>query len=111
MTPRVRAGIWVRALIRRAEAAGAAAVVARKGDETAGMVLVKVSLLDGQARVLSPSTGLDGDRLWLRATGPAPVADAEAEAYIARQLNYDPDLWVVEIEDRDGRDFIDEPIE
>jgi hypothetical protein len=70
-----------------------------------------VSTLDGQASVLSPSTGLDGDRLWMRATGVTPVDDAEAEAYIARQLTYDPDLWVIEIEDRGGRNFLDEPIE
>ena len=101
----------MRALIRRVEIAGAAAFVVRKGDETAGAVLVKLSTLDGQATVLSPSTGLDGDRLWLRSTGPAPVADADAEAYIARQLNYDPDVWVVEIEDREGRNFLDEPVE
>ncbi|MEJ2121815.1 MAG: DUF1491 family protein [Alphaproteobacteria bacterium] len=111
MTSRLKAGIWVRALIRRAETAGAAAFVARKGDETAGMVLIKVNTLDGQASVLSPSTGLDGGRLWMRATGAAPVDDAEAEAYIARQLTYDPDLWVIEIEDRDGRNFLYEPIE
>lgn len=111
MTPRLTAGIWVRALIRRVEAAGAAAFVVRKGDETAGMVLVKVSTLDGQASVFSPSTGLDGGRLWLRATGAAPVAESEAESYVARQLTYDPDIWVIEIEDREGRDFLDEPIE
>jgi len=111
MTPRLKAGLWARALIRRVETAGAAAFVARKGDETAGMVLVKLSTLDGRACVLSPSTALDGGRLWRRATGAAAVADAEAEAYIARQVTYDPDLWVIEIEDRDGRDFLDEPIE
>ncbi|HUT49032.1 MAG TPA: DUF1491 family protein [Alphaproteobacteria bacterium] len=111
MTPRLKAGIWARALIRRAEVAGAAAFVARKGDETAGIVLIKLSTLDGQASVLSPSTALDGGRLWVRATGAAPVEDADAEAYITRQLSYDPDLWVIEIEDRDGRHFLDEPIE
>lgn len=111
MTPRLKAGIWVRALIRRIEVAGAAAFVVRKGDETAGVVLVKLNTLDGQACVLSPSTGLDGDRLWLRATGPVAVPDADAEAYIARQLKVDPDLWVIEIEDRDGRHFLDEPVE
>lgn len=109
MTARLRAGIWVRALIRRAEAAGAAAFVVRKGDETAGTVLVKVSTLDGRASVLSPSMALDGGRLWLRGTDGA--ADAEAEAYIARQLKVDPDIWVIEIEDSEGRDFLDEPIE
>jgi hypothetical protein len=111
MTPRLKAGIWVRALIRRVEAAGAAAFVVRKGDETAGVVLVKLSTLNGQASVLSPSTGLDGGRLWLRATGAAPVEDADAEAYIARQLSFDPDVWVIEIEDRAGRHFLDEPVE
>ena len=71
MTPRLKAGLWVRALIRRVETAGAAAFVARKGDETAGMVLVKLSTLDGQASVLSPSTAHEATRTTSRTSSKA----------------------------------------
>ena len=36
-----------------------------------------------------------------------PVADTEAEAYLARQIKFDPDCWIVEVEDRAGRNFLD----
>ena len=107
---RLKAGLWVRAHLRRAETEGAAAFVVRKGDETAGVVLIRLNRLDGTATVLTPTTGMDGNREWLRGTGPEPVADAEADAYVERQLKYDPDLWVIEIEDREGRHFLDEKV-
>jgi hypothetical protein len=106
--PRLKTSIWVSALIRRAEIGGASAFVARKGEADAGAVIVKVSLLDGTARVWSSSYGRDGGRRWVHATGEAPVADADAEAYVARARSRDADLWVVEIEDRKGRDFLTE---
>ena len=96
-------------MIRRAELGGAAAFVARKGEPDAGAVLVKVSLLDGRARVWSSTYGNDGHRRWMKATGAEPVADADAEAYVARARSRDSDLWVIEIEDRQGRDFLTEP--
>lgn len=111
MTVRLKAGIWVRAHIRRCEVAGVPAFVVAKGDETAGTVLVKVNRLGGGCEVFTPRTGLDGERRWLAGTGPAPVAETEADAYIARQRGYDPDLWVIEIEDRTGRHFLDEPVD
>ena len=111
MTARLKAGIWVRAHIRRCEVAGAAAFVVVKGDETAGAVLIKVNRLGGGCEVFAPSTGLDGERRWAAGTGAAPVDEPEADAYIARQRGYDPDLWVIEIEDRDGRHFLDDPVD
>ncbi len=102
--------IWVGALIRRAELGGAFAAVARKGDPRAGAVLVKaVNRRAGTARLYSEATRGDGERVWMQ-----PVkADSEPEldAYIARAVRIDPDLWVVEIEDADGRHFLVEAVE
>jgi hypothetical protein len=102
--------IWVSALIRRAELAGAFAVVARKGDPRAGAVLVKV--LDrraGTARLYAEATRGDGDRVWMQ---PVPSdAEPELDAYIERSRRIDPDIWVVEIDDAEGRHFLTEAVE
>jgi len=111
MTARLKAGIWVRAYIRRCEVGGASAFVVAKGDETAGAVLIKVNRLGEGCEVFTASAGLDGERRWLIGTGPAPVAEPEADDYIARQRRYDPDLWVIEVEDTEGRHFLDEPVD
>ncbi|MBL8555633.1 MAG: DUF1491 family protein [Phenylobacterium sp.] len=102
--------IWVGALIRRAEIGGGFAVVARKGDPRAGAVLVKVlNRTDGTARLLSEATRGDGDRVWME---PAASRDeGDLDRYIERAVRIDPDVWVVEIEDREGRHFLVEPVE
>ena len=102
--PRLKAAFWVMAHIRICETQGAQAYVVRRGDETAGVVLVKVNSLDGRAYVLEPATGLDGARVWTRIT--KAETEAEADAAIARAVARDPDLWVLEIEDRQGRHFL-----
>ena len=109
MEPRLKTSIWVAALIRRTQLGGASAYVTRKGEPDSGAVLVKIALLDGRARVWSSAYGGDGHRRWIKATGAEPVPDKDAEAYIARAAARDSDLWVVEIEDREGRDFLTEP--
>ena len=102
--------IWVGALIRRAELGGAFAAVARKGDPRAGAVLVKaVNRRAGTATLYSEATRGDGERVWMQ-----PVksdAEPDLDAYIARAVRIDPDLWVVEIEDADGRHFLVEAVE
>jgi hypothetical protein len=109
MVPRLKTGIFVRALIRRAEVAGAAAYVVRKGAEEAGAVLIKIARLDGTALVLSQARRGEGELVWVKPLGDA--ADEEkAQAYFDRQIKFDPDLWIVEIEDRQGRTFVDEPV-
>ena len=108
--PRLKAGIFVRALIRRAEVAGAQAYVVRKGVEESGAIIVKISKLDGTALVLSQARrGGEGELVWVKPLGDA-VDDAKAAAWFEKQVKFDPDLWIVEIEDREGRSFVDEPI-
>lgn len=101
--------LWVGALIRRAQLEGAAATVVRKGDARAGTVIVKAyNTSTREARVFSEAFGPDGDRLWIQ---PVQGAESDIDAYIERQRGYDPDIWVVEIEDRQGRDFLTERVE
>jgi hypothetical protein len=107
--PRLKAGIFVRALIRRAAVAGAQGYVVRKGAEEAGAIYLKVSRLDGTCILLNQSLGADGERVWARPLGES-VDEARAAQYLDRQVKFDPDLWIVEIEDRAGRAFVDERI-
>ena len=108
-TPRLKAGIFVRALIRRAEVAGASAYVARKGNEEAGAVIIKIARLDGTCLVLNQARAGEGELVWVRPLGDWTEED-KAKAWFDKQIKFDPDLWIVEIEDRDGRAFVDEKI-
>jgi hypothetical protein len=109
MTPRLKAGIFVRALVRRAEVAGAQAYVVRKGSEEAGAIVLKISKLDGSFAVLNQARNGAGDLVWARPLGEAPDEE-KSRAWFERQVKFDPDLWIVEIEDRQGRTFVDEPV-
>jgi hypothetical protein len=108
-TPRLKSGIFVRALIRRAEVAGAQGFVVRKGSEEAGAVFIKIARLDGTCVVLTQARAGDGELVWTRPLGET-CDDARASAYFERQSKFDPDLWIVEIEDRQGRTFVDEKV-
>ncbi len=108
MTPSLKAGFWTTALIRAAEHAGAFAAVVRKGDPDAGACLVKVRTLDGQATLYRPIRNMEGERVWLP---KGPELERDIDHYINTRIDDDPDLWVLEIEDRQGRHFLTEPIE
>jgi hypothetical protein len=102
--------VWVAALIRRTEIGGGFAMVVRKGDARAGSVLVKVlNRREGAARLYAEATRGDGERVWMQPV--AATDEAELDAYIARTARIDPDVWVVEIDDAQGRHFLTEPVE
>ena len=107
MTPRLTADFWVRAYLNRLRLASIPAYVLAKGDPTAGAVMVKLATLDGTARLYQRVFDPMADRRrWLElATGP----EAEIDARIARDRSRDRDLWVIEVEDRQGRHLLDEP--
>lgn len=102
--------VWVAALIRRAELAGAFATVAMKGDARAGSVLVKaLNRKTGEARLYAEATRGDGERVWMQ---PRPGAtESELDQYAERARRIDPDLWMVEVEDGEGRHFLTEAVE
>ena len=82
-------------------------VVVVRGDPHSGIVILKLNQLEAGCRVMSQMRDLDGKLGWLEALDGALVPEAEANAYIARQTERDPDLWVIEIEDRLGRHWVD----
>ncbi len=104
---RLTADFWVSAYLARLRVYDIPAFVVRRGDATAGAVLVKLNTLDGQASCYQRSFDLlTGDRCWVTLT---EGTQAEVDASIAKQCSFDPDLWVVEVEDKQGRHLLDEP--
>jgi hypothetical protein len=84
--------------------------VVRKGDARGGAVLIKVlNRRDGQTRLYASATRGDGEQVWMRPIGAE--AEADIDAYIERTVKFDPDLWVIEIDDAKGRHFLVEPVE
>ena len=100
--------LWVKAYLRTCASAGVPAAVVRRGDDDAGVVFIKVARLDGTAALYGPApAGLErdsGEPRWLLA---ATASDADIETRLAREKNLDSDIWVVEIEDREGRHFLE----
>lgn len=109
MTPRLKAVIQIKAIIRRAEVAGAQAFVVRRGAEEAGALFLKISRLDGTSTVLTQARRGEGELIWTKPLGDT-ADEAKTKAYFDKQMRFDPDLWILEIEDREGRAFVDEPI-
>src|SRR5688572_21990915 len=110
---RLKTGIWVAAYLRRCQVEGAAAVLRRRGAEEAGAIFIKVSRLDGTADLYGPApqSVFDEARPSERAFAPSlatlPAPEPDIENYLTRQIRFDPDLWIVEVEDRAGRPFLD----
>ncbi len=104
---RLTSEFWVQAYLARLRLSGIPAFVTSHGDDTAGAVLVKLNTLDGQARLYQRGFDLLSDtRSWdVLSEGAEDVVDAA----IAKQRGFDPDLWVIEVEDRAGRHLLDEP--
>ena len=109
---RLKAGIWVKAYIRRLSGEGIMAAVVRHGDDDAGAIFVRVNRLDGTSMLFGPApAGLEeaqADRPIMALFDGRTVSDDEADAYLARQRSFDSDLWIVEVEARDGRHCLDD---
>lgn len=104
---RLATHVWVGAYLRRLAAETVPVYVAARGDATAGAVLIKVATLDGQAAAWQRSYDFERDaRIWMEL---ARGAEAEVDRAVAAQRRTDPDLWVLEVEDRQGRHFLDQP--
>src|SRR5690606_9261834 len=105
--PRLRAGLWVKAQIRICGSQSIPAVIGRRGDPDQGSVLVKVYRGKDDCTVSVPMLTMEGEPGWMKGTGPEPVSEQQADAYIQRQTARDSDLWVLEIDDHESRYVLD----
>ena len=104
---RLTAEFWVQAYLARLRLQEIPAFVVAHGDDTGGAVLVKLNTLDGQAAVFQRSVDLmSGARTWVTL---AEGDERDVDQAVAKQRSFDPDLWVIEVEDRQGRHLLDEP--
>ena len=110
---RLKSGIWVAAYIRRCQVEGVFAALRRRGAEEAGAIFIKIDRLDGTFDLYGPApqSAFDEAQPFDRAFAPAlkalPAPEADVEARLVREERFDPDLWIVETEDRAGRHFLD----
>lgn len=111
---RLKSAIWVAAYVRRCNIEGAFAAVRRRGADEAGAIFIKTSRLDGTASLFGPApqSAFDdaqpADRAFVPILGvPQFAPEADIEAYLTKEIRFDPDVWIVEVEDRAGRHFLD----
>jgi len=107
---RIKAKIWTMAYIRCCSSEGVPAVIVRRGQDDGGAIFIKINSLDGDIALYGPAPASLGasrdDRLWVLCMGEGKVKEADAESYLLRQAEFDPDIWIIEVEDREGRHFL-----
>jgi hypothetical protein len=109
---RLKSSIWVAAYLRRCQTAGVFGAVLRRGAEEAGAVFVKIATLDGKAMlyVPAPQTVYEDSRpidRFFVPISPQPMPEAAVDERLAKEVRFDPDAWIIEIEDKAGRHFLD----
>ncbi len=102
MDDRLPSHLWIQAHLRRCLAEGIPATVVHKGEKMSGTLMLKLNFLDRSCRVLWQMRDLDGTMAWLPAFKGERIEEPEADSYIQRAVERDPDLWVVEIEHSEG---------
>lgn len=108
--PRLKSKMLIQAGLRQCMALGLTATVARSGDDDAGTVYLKINRLGPGFTILALARELDGSLKWRSRTGEEPVPEADADAVLEKERRIDPDIWVLEIEDREGRNPLEDAL-
>ena len=111
---RMKSELWVKSYLRARAGQNVMAVLSRRGDVDAGAIFILVDMMDGSCHLYGPApAGLEvvsSERRWVDCIGEEVVERAQALDYLRSQSDMDPDIWIVEVEDKLGRNFIDDEI-
>jgi len=98
---RIPTHLWVEGKLRELSAQGIGVYVTHKGEKMDGLVLLKLSNMQGQSRLLTQQRDIDGVMGWINVFDDDVIDESRADDYIARAKDRDPDQWVIEIEGSD----------
>src|ERR1700743_2907850 len=99
---RLATELMINAQIRLAAREGIPITVLRHGDNSSGTIILKINRLDGTARVLTQGI-YEEELVWTPGSRTDPMSEADADRYLEKQVRIDPDSWLLEIEDKQGR--------
>ena len=105
MTARITTEFWISAYRKRLQLSEVPVFVTKKGDDTAGAILIKLNTLDGNAKLFHRTFNENFDREW---TIFLSGEETEIDNNIVEQIKFYSDLWVLEVEDKNGRHLLDD---
>ncbi|PCJ96349.1 MAG: hypothetical protein COA45_11125 [Zetaproteobacteria bacterium] len=97
---RLAVHLWIDAQLKPLNNRGVFYYIQQRGERNTGTILLKVNGLSGECHLLTQQRDLDGKLGWVNALRKELVEESDADQYIQRAISRDPDLWVIEIEDR-----------
>jgi hypothetical protein len=110
VSTRLNAKLWVNSLLRRVSQVGDFAAVIKKGDETAGQVILVARRRNGQLQVFTRTMNSLGDYSWTVAMANEQEELGKINEYLERQARYDPDLWIIELDTDNPERFVDDEL-
>ena len=99
----LKTSLWISAEIRRCDGIFLPMMVVNRGDDDRGLVMIKQYIAGQGCIIHSRKRDMSGKLGWHRPLGDRPVPEREADDYIMRQLGYDEDLWLLEVDDPKGQ--------
>ena len=104
---RLKSKIIIDAIIRICSDRGLHATVVRLGDPDAGNIYIKVSNIVYDCLIYTQQRQTDETVKWVETPTKDILSETQADAYLERQIKYDQDVWIVEIEDPKHRNPFD----
>ena len=93
--------LWVESHIAQCQSNCIPVYVMNKGAHSGASVLLKINGLENGCQILTQVRDMDGHLGWMNVLGKEDIAESEIDAYIRRSIERDPDVWAIEIEDKE----------